>query len=311
MEDENHYDALMSQIKTIKDRIRGVVHRKANGLYLYGRPGTSKTFTVCTTLDTLGESYAHSNGHLTPMGLFDLIAENHSRTIVLDDVASIFSQPTALQLLLAALGNPHNRSGIRNVRYKTAKGDQVIPFTGGIVAVSNLPLAGHGHEVLAALSDRVYVIAFEPPDEQICALIERLAEHGVQDVPADKAKRVCRFLISECKRLGIRPSVRLFVDKAIPDFQLFAAGQTETHWRDLIRSNLQQQLVELEFPTNDLSRTEQIEAERRIALDVFLNFETLQERITAWKERTGKSQPAFYRRLKELKEAGRVPSREE
>ena len=38
---------------------------------------------------------------------------------------------------------------------------------------------------------------------------------------------------------------------------------TETDWRDLIVSNLEEQVVELQHPTSDLSRTEQIEAEWR------------------------------------------------
>ena len=146
----DYYDDLMRQTKVVKDRIRGVVHGQHNGMYLHGRPGTSKTYIVRTTLDTLGANYAYSNGHLTPIGLFDLLVENRDRVIVMDDVTSLFNQPIALQLLLAALGNPHDGSKARQVRYKTAKGDVVVPFSGGVVGISNLPLAGHHSEVLGA-----------------------------------------------------------------------------------------------------------------------------------------------------------------
>jgi hypothetical protein len=295
----------MTQIKIIRDRIRGVVRGHTNGIYLHGRPGTSKTFTVCSTLDTLGVKYEYSKGHLAPIGLFNLLAENRDRIIVLDDVTAIFNQPIALQLLLAALGNSPDGSRTRQVKYKTVNQEQVVPFTGGIIGISNLPLAGRHHEVLAALNDRVYVIGFEPPDEQIYALINHLAEQGVAGVSPQKAHMVARFLRAECKRRDIRPSVRLFVDKAIPDYRLFAAGETETHWRDLIRSNLEQQTVELEHPTKSLRRADQIEAERQIALDVYRNFEPRTARIEAWMARTGKSEPAFYRRLAELKNSGR------
>ena len=127
----DQYASLMRQVKIVKDRVRGVVHRKCNGVYLYGRPGTSKTHTVCTTLDNLAVNYAYSNGHLTPIGLFDLIMENRDRVIVIDDVSAIFNQPIALQLLLAALGNRHDDTGVRYVRYKTARGDEVVAFRGG------------------------------------------------------------------------------------------------------------------------------------------------------------------------------------
>jgi hypothetical protein len=73
MKNNKDYDELMRQIKIVKDRVRGVVKGTYNGLYLYGRPGTSKSFSICSTLDTLGVKYEYSNGHLTPIGLFDLI----------------------------------------------------------------------------------------------------------------------------------------------------------------------------------------------------------------------------------------------
>jgi hypothetical protein len=308
MDSKKHYEELMERVKVVKDRVRGVVHGHSNGVYLHGRPGTSKTHMVCSTLDTLAVNYTYSNGHLTPIGLFDLIAENQSRIIVLDDVSAIFNQPIALQLLLAALGNPHDGSRVRNVRYKTAKETRIVPFSGGVICISNLPLDGHHHEVLAALKDRAFVINYEPTDDQIIALIEKLAGDGVGGVPPDKAQMIATFLLGECKLREVRPSVRLFVDKALKDYKLFEAGKCETHWRDLVVSNLEQQLIELEYETTDLGRTEQIEAERRIALDIYLSCGSRAERVEQWQARTSKRQAAFYRRLKELKGAGRLPT---
>ncbi len=307
MEANGHYEELMRQITIVRDRVRGVVHGHYNALYLYGRPGKSKTHTVCTTLDVLAVNYTLSNGHLTEIGLFDLLSENRDRIIVLDDISAIFNKPISLQLLLAALGNAHNGSRTRYVQYKTAKETRVVPFTGGLICISNLPLDGHHNEVLGALKDRAFVINYEPADEQIIALILKLADDGLDGVPPVKARMVATFLIEQCKLLGVRPSVRLFVDKAIKDFKLFDAGKCEAHWRDLVVSNLKEQLVELQHETNDLSRAEQTEAERRIALDIFLNYETREERVEAWKAKTGKSQSAFYRRITELKKGGRLP----
>jgi len=300
------YEDLMTQTKVVKDRIRGVFHGQHNGMYLHGRPGTSKTFIVRTTLDMLGANYAYSNGHLTPMGFFDLLAENRDRVVVLDDVTSLFNQPIALQLWLAALGNPHDGTKARYVRYKTAKGDVAVPFTGGVIGVSNLPLAGHHPEVLAALRDRINVINYEPSDEHIIALIHKIASDGVGELPPEKCRMVAVFLLQECKLRETRPSVRLFADEAIKDYALYEAGKTETHWRDLVVSTLEHQLIELQHPQRDLSRAEQVEAERRIALDIQLSFETREERIEQWEGRTGKSQATFYRRVKELNSTGQL-----
>ena len=53
MAENSHLASLMSQIKIVKDRVRGVVHRKHTGLYLFGRQGTGKTHEVCSLLDKL------------------------------------------------------------------------------------------------------------------------------------------------------------------------------------------------------------------------------------------------------------------
>ena len=196
MTDADHYAALMRQIKIVKDRVRGVVHRKSNGLYLYGRAGTSKTHTVCTTLDTLGVNYAYSNGHLTPIGLFELIAENRDRVIVMDDVTAIFNQPIAVQILLAALGNRHDDTGVRYVRHKTARGDRIVAFAGGIIGISNLSLSGQNNEVLRALNDRIFSINYDPSDDQIIALMMALARRGLRGVSPDECVMVCNFLLN-------------------------------------------------------------------------------------------------------------------
>lgn len=306
MDTNGHYEELTRQIKIVKDRVRGVVHRHSTGFYLHGRPGTSKTYTVRTTLDTLEVSYTLHTGHLTPIGLFDLLDENRDGVIVLDDVSAIFSQPIALQVLLAALGNPHDGSQVRLVRYKSANEVRTVSFTGGLICISNIPLTGHRREILAAIKDRVNVINYEPTDEQIIALIRRIAQDRVDGVAPAEAVKVATFLIEQCQVHGIRPSVRLFVDKALKDYKLYRERKCETHWRDLVVSNLKEQVVELQHATNDLSRAEQIETERRIAEEICRNYPTCKEQIEAWKKRTGKSKAALYRRRKELKKAGRL-----
>jgi len=312
MKYKDHYEALQRQLSVIRDRVRGVFYQQTNGLYLFGRPGTAKTHTVRVTLETLAASYDYHLGHLTPIGLFDLIETNRDRTIVLDDVASVFNNPISLQILLAALGSSHDGSRVRMVRYKTAREDYSVRFSGGIILITNLALDGHHHEILAAIRDRVNMINYEPTDEQVEALIRKIADQGIRGVLPEKCRMVAHLLLEECKRREIRPSVRLFVEKAIPDYALWESERTETHWRDLVVSELQQQLVDILHPQRDLRRAEQVEAERRIVLDIVMSYPSRKERVGQWQRITAarfgqaKSQPAFYRRLKELKETGKL-----
>ena len=54
-------------------------------------------------------------------------------------------------------------------------------------------------------------------------------------------------------------------------------------------------------PLRDLSRKEKKEAEQRIALEIVQTFEETSDRVAEWKNRTGKSKAAMYRRIAELK----------
>jgi hypothetical protein len=299
------YDELMAQIKVVKDRVRAVVYGLATAFYLYGRPGTAKTYLIRTTLDALGVRYVYLAGHITPRALFDHLAENPDGILVLDDVSWIFHHDVARQILLAALGAPPDGSNVRVVEYRTARQTMTVRFTGGIICLSNLPLERQQDEVRAALQDRAFVLHFDPTDEQISAMINKLADDGVRGVPPARAREVATFLLEQCRRLRIRPSVRLFVDKALADFKLWAEGKSEVHWRDLVLSNLHQELIALHYPTTDRSRDEQLDAERRIAVEIASQGNSREERLRFWHERTGKSSRAYYRRLKEAQAAAR------
>lgn len=291
------FESLQLQLKIVTDRVRAVAAGKSSGLYLFGRPGTAKTFTVRTTLDALGIAYEYEAGRLTPIGLFELLAEHPGKILVLDDVSSLFESTSAVQILLAALGN---QPGGRKVRYKTARVDRVVDFTGGVIAISNLALIGHQTRLLQALQDRIHVIQYEPTDEQVISLMRHLADQSLRDVRAADANMVLDFLLAECQRREIPPSLRLFFDKAIPDFQLHRAQLCELDWRDLIVSDLEQQLIQPVHPALDLRRSDEIASERRLAAEIYQRFPNREQRVQEWKQKTGKGQASFYRRLKEV-----------
>ncbi len=105
MDHSDSLSELYASLKVMRDRIRGVAQGYHAGFYLFGRPGTSKTYTVKKTLDELGVKYEYFNGHLTAIGLLDLLEEFPDSIIILDDVSEIFGDRKALQMFLAALGN--------------------------------------------------------------------------------------------------------------------------------------------------------------------------------------------------------------
>lgn len=296
-------DDLNCRLTVVRDRVRGVAFGHHTGFYLFGRAGTSKTYTVRKTLDETETKYEYLDGHLTPMGLFDLLATYHDRVIVLDDVSQIFADKKALQILLAALGNQPDDRHTRIVKYRRQGHDQTIRFTGGIIAISNLEL--HSQPLLEALKSRVHYLKYSPTDEQIAALMMEVAKKGwPSDDPKlspDQCLEVATFLIAESQRINSRLDMRMLVDKAFPDYLQHRDGDCEAHWKDLIRTSLEEQMVELTH-TKAAASSRQAEKEREHDLlrEIATMYSDRDDQIAEWIGRTGKSERAFYRRIKEL-----------
>lgn len=292
--------SLHNKHSSIRDRIRGVALGRAKGFYLYGPPGTSKTFLVRTTLDGLGPEPVYANGHITARGLFDLIAKHPDSVIVIDDVNAIFKDKVALSILLAALGRQSGTSRASTVRYQRAGEDRVVEFRGGIIAISNEPLGRHDNHVVRALGDRVHVMQYAPTEEEIEAQILEIAATVPLGVSVADATTVAQFLLADCRHAGVRLSVRLFVDKAIPDFLQWQAEESESHWHDLVHAGVLESVIVPQEELRDMSRQDQIAGERRIAAHIHATICCRDERAFAWYQYTGKSESSLYRRLKEL-----------
>lgn len=293
---------LTRRLAVVRDRVRGVALRHHTGFYLFGRPGSSKTYTARKTLDDEGFPYTYHDGHLTAMGFFDLLGEQHDRVIVLDDVSEIFDNKIALQLLLAALGNQPDEPGVRIVKYKRQGHEQTVRFTGGLILISNLEL--HAAPLLEALKSRVHYLHYNPTDEQIIALMRAIARKGWNGISPQECGEIAAFVIEKSQAFGCHLDLRLLVDKAFPDFLQWRNGQAETHWRDLVVTTMEQQLVHLEH-TTDAQRTRWNvkQKEHAVVRAILEEHDSREEQIAAWVSGTGKSQRAFYRRLAELGKA--------
>lgn len=297
--------ALLADLKQrqafVRDRVRGVAIQYATGFYLFGRPGTAKTHTVRVLLEReIGHPYCYQRGHLTPVGLYELIADHHDQIIVLDDLVTIFQSDIALQILLSALEHPSpgDRTRTRIVRYRRKDEDRQIAFTGGIICITNREL--HDEDLLGAFKSRVHTLNYDPSDAQLGALMLAIAEFGNHGIKPEEALDVARFLIAEMLRLHCRFDLRLFCNKALPDYQQWKDSETESHWQDLVTASIEQHLVAVLHREEMPSREARMEDERTIVREILREHERREDRIKAWKERTGKSERAFYRRLAEL-----------
>ncbi|MBX9582225.1 MAG: hypothetical protein K2X87_18115 [Gemmataceae bacterium] len=283
----------------IRDNVRSVVHRYATGFYLYGRPGTGKTRTVRRVLAEEGEVHVYQRGHLTPIGLFELLADNPAEVVVLDDVGSVFKSPVALPILLAALEHPDpgDRTRTRVVRYRRRGREDRVQFQGGVVCASNVEL--HQGDVLDAFKSRVTVLRYDPTDAQLAALMLDVADGGPAGLPPPAAGEVARHVIAESLRVGCRLDLRVFVDKALPSWQQWTDNEAETHWRDLVTAAVEEQLVDAAPADPGPTRAERKAGERVLVREIVAGHPAREDRVREWVKRTGKSERAFYRRLAE------------
>ena len=294
---------LQNRLAVVRDRVRGVAVHLHTGFYLFGRPGTGKTYTVRRTLKDNDFTHHYQDGHLTPIGLFELLAEQHDRIIVLDDVAELLKNPVALQILLAALGRQPGASNIRIVKYRRQGRNTSVRFSGGLILISNLEL--HAAPLLEALKSRINYLRYDPTEEEIAALMRDIASRGwASDSPKitpAEGMEITEFLIHESQQRAYRLDLRLLVDKAFRDYLQHRNGQAETHWKDLIRATLDEQLISLEHTqTAPKTREATKQAEHAIIRSIVAEHTDLGDRVDAWMSLTGKSERAYYRRAAEI-----------
>lgn len=300
---EQLLEALNGRAGVVRDFVRGVARSYYTGFYLYGPPGTAKTHTVRGVLEEeLRTPYVYRRGHLTPVGLFQLLASHADDVIVMDDVGSIFAQPVALQIMLAALEQP-KKGRTRRITYKRKDHEESFDFRGGLVAISNLQL--HDAGLLEAVKSRVHTFRYDPPPAQLAALMLDIAARGHPPggVSAADATGVARHVIGEVLRLRSRMDLRLLVDKALPLFVQARDDEAETHWKDLVTASIEESLSETRHEVEPPeSRRARVEAETTLAIEIYHALPTHEARVEAWTAKTGKSRRAFYRRLEKAQE---------
>jgi hypothetical protein len=295
--------AVEQQLALIRDRVRDVAGHRHTSVYISGPSGVGKTFHVRRTLDELGEPYVYHSGHVTPLGFFDLIKENPDDTIVLDDVSSLFRQPVGQQLLLAALGNYYAGDWTRTVSYRRRGKDEVVRFSGGLIALSNLSL--HNDAIMTAIKSRTKPMLWSPTEPQLAAIMRNSVKEGWGNpccpLTAAEALTVTEFVVGHCHRYGVAPDLRLLFETALPDFAANKMGEHEADWRDHALAAIRERVRRPEYSGPPKTRAQQIEMERRIVERIRAQHASRAEQVEAWVSETGKSERAYDRRSAELR----------
>ena len=301
-DDQNHIDAFENLTDLIRDRTRSVAEHYQVGCYLVGRAGTGKTFTVSQTLAALNTPWIIRNSRMSPMGLWCLLEEHPCHTVVLDDISTLFNEVSSLQIVMAALGGKPGEA--RTVTYTTKDKHErkSFKFYGGIIAISNVALR---RDPLAdAVASRVVMLEHEPSDEMIASFMRRQALKGHKGMTPAECLEVVEFAIQETRACDYRLDLRV-MEKAWQDYLLDKDGKAMRPWKELVRSSLKRIVSQDQMkPTG---RADRKALEQEIAFLLFQQYpHDKLERDRVWREETGKSPDALYRRHRELEAEGRL-----
>jgi hypothetical protein len=299
--DPKHLQSLERKLIQIRDRVRQVIDGRHYGFYLYGEGGLGKSFNVTRELEEQKASYQHFNSRITAKGLFLALRGHPDAVHLIEDVERMTQDRDAQGVLRSALWCQPDCP--RVVTWTNAtEGVQRFIFRGGIIMTANRPL-GILPE-LQALGTRINVTELDASDDELSALMRKIASQGFYrdektQLPPMAASEICELVLDECRQAGCPLDLRLF-DRACIDFISWMEGRTQSDYRDLIANMVRQSADQGRYETVKLSREGKKKRERDIAAEICRETDDREERVRMWKERTDKSQAAFYRRKAEL-----------
>jgi phage N-6-adenine-methyltransferase len=268
----------------IRDHVSMVAQHRLTGVFLHGPSGTGKTRDVEETLEkVIPGNWLVPPSHVTPGGLPELMEDYISGVLFLDDQLKLLKSDVAQQHLCAALGHNPEGVGVRPVTYKRQGQEaKTIPYCGGIVIATNLK------EVekvawLQPLLSRIPCVFHNPTNDEIEAMMRRIAGRGWQGLTPTECMRVCTHLLERTKANGCDPDLRHLTHKALPAYLQWALGQTELHWHDLVEIAITESIRKESHPLRQVKKLpslkkQQMEADRKVAAEVWQKYPKRQDR---------------------------------
>ena len=296
IENAENLERLEKKLALIRDRVRSVALRYNTGFFLYGAGGSGKSHAVRGELESLGTRWILHNSDMSAAGLFDILHDLPEHVHLLEDMEQLYADKKTVGYLRSATWGDANMQ--KRVITKTIhKKRMSFDFTGGIIILSNLPLGEIAS--LRALATRFNPAEFNPTEGEKQALMWKIAESGKFGLPPEACEEVCEYIVFYSTKTGNRPLDLRLLDNAFGDRLMYDRGQSQTHWRDLVASRIDAQIIEPKITPR--TRNARLVDERDIAKQIYDKFpDSREDRFREWESRTGKSERALYRRAGEL-----------
>src|SRR5262249_13685333 len=219
----------------------------------------SKSYTVEQTLKKLGKPFKLSNTRITAKGLFELLRAFPDDIHVLEDVETLFADKNSFNVLRSALWGQEGAGGgqDRRVDWYIAGHPEEFIFTGGIILIANCRLDDVPQA--RALKTRIVAVHHQPTNEEIAALMRRIARqghrHGPHRRPPEECLEVAQEIIARSQRLERNLDIRLFVNGGQDRLQ-WKDGASVAPWVELLESRLKERALPSRRagPSNDSAR---------------------------------------------------------
>jgi len=310
--DQKHVAALEQKLQVVRDFTGSVASGRTYGFFLWGKGGVGKSHTVIEELERLKVPYKLFNSRMTGRGLFNALEEFPDAVHLLEDMEPLFRDSGACGVLRSALWGVRPRGDgptERLVTWTTYKMEHSFVFTGGIVMTANRPFPERPE--LEAVKTRIEYMHLAVSDQELIAKMRAIAAGGYRRgrdiMDPDECAGVCEFIVAQCRGLNRAMDLRLMLN-GFQDYLQWRDCQAGCHWRDLVATRVKERPIGLEEVKTYTERDAQKAAELAVARELETTKLSRAERTRLWQERTGKSEPALYRRLAELKKENRHDS---
>jgi hypothetical protein len=292
---------LEKKLNLVRDHVTAVGRGYKTGFYLYGTGGMGKSYTVLQHLENLGVTFQLFNSRMTAKGLFLTLQKAPDAIHVMEDMERLTKDPDAQGVLRSALWAQPGHE--RLVTWTTAAdGPQRFPFRGGLILISNRPLADLPE--LRALATRIEVHRMEATDAELAALMREVAGRGYRldgkiGIGPEECLKVTEFVLKECRAAGCPLDLRL-QQKAFRSYLQFAADYSVSHWEDLVAASVREATCHFRHEQNTTSPEARKAQRRKVVREIIGKEADVNEQVKLYIERTKQSRADFFRRKQEV-----------
>lgn len=247
--------AYKEQLEHLTALIKLTVKGASNALFIAGRGGTGKTFTVEKVLNSMGltdgDGYFKNNGTASAVGMYKLLWKNRTGIVMLDDADAAFGDQESRNIIKAATDTGKVRKLVWNKDSRGMVNPEDMPdpndpsadpnlipkyfeFTGKVIVISNLQIDKLDPD--GALRTRGFMIAINPTDAELIDQMETIIDTVVLpdglELNHDQRLEVIQLIRAGTRGDGL--SLRLLVRGLNMKAAAVAAGMQDG-WQHLVK----------------------------------------------------------------------------